>query len=302
MEFRQLEAFVAVADRRSFSEGANYLFLSQSTVSSHIKNLERELQHQLITRSTKPLRLTPEGERFLVYARRIVETRDAALATLDQSSQTTLRLAASTIPSAYLLPQILKRFRSIHPEATYHIHQGDSADIRDQVLDGVVDLGILGQSFESARCSCIPFCTDQLVLITPATAIFRAMQTTSPDLQTLLQFPLIVREQGSGTQAASKRLLEELGIPTRHLTATIETNDLEALKWMVRRGLGVAICSHLSVMEWEQQGHVLVYPLGEKSVRQFYLACSNERTQSPLLSSLIRCILSSAAAEPPQSC
>ena len=63
MEFRQLEVFKAVAEFKSFSKAADYLFLSQSTVSSHIKNLEKELQQKLIVRTTKSLQLTEKGYR-----------------------------------------------------------------------------------------------------------------------------------------------------------------------------------------------------------------------------------------------
>ncbi len=290
MEFRQLEAFVAIADRRSFSDAAEYLCLSQSTVSTHIKNLETELQRQLIARSSKPLRLTPEGENFLGYARRIVDTRDAALAAMEQSSQSVLRLAASTIPSAYLLPRMIREFRKHYPTITYHIHQGDSADIREMVLDGVIDLGFLGQSFESGQCACVPFCTDRLVLVTPATSMFRCLQEKGTPLEDLLQFPLIMREQGSGTQAASRKLLEGLGIVPRKLQTVIETNDLEALKRMVVEGLGISICSHLSVRELEEQGKVILYPLGENATRYFYMAYSTERPQSLALSRFIRCV------------
>ena len=78
MEFRQLEVFAAVAEQKSFSKAAEQLYLTQSTASSHVKNLEKELGKQLIFRTTKHLQLTEEGQRLLPYVKRILETRDAA--------------------------------------------------------------------------------------------------------------------------------------------------------------------------------------------------------------------------------
>ena len=100
MEFRQLEAFVATAELKSFSKAAKYLYLSQSTVSSHINNLENKLGKQLLFRTTKTITLTPEGETFLIYARKIVETKNLAMLSLQQSSKSILHIGASSIPSA----------------------------------------------------------------------------------------------------------------------------------------------------------------------------------------------------------
>ena len=70
MEFRQLEAFVATAELKSFSQAAKYLYLSQSTISSHVQNLEDDLGKKLLLRTTKSITLTPEGETFLAYAQK----------------------------------------------------------------------------------------------------------------------------------------------------------------------------------------------------------------------------------------
>ena len=99
MEFRQLEAFVATAELKSFSQAAKYLYLSQSTISSHVQNLEDDLGRKLLLRTTKSITLTPEGETFLSYARKIVETKDQAVLSLQQSSKSMLHIGASSIPS-----------------------------------------------------------------------------------------------------------------------------------------------------------------------------------------------------------
>ena len=116
MEFRQLEAFVATAELKSFSQAAKYLYLSQSTISSHVQNLEDDLGRKLLLRTTKSITLTPEGETFLSYARKIVETKDQAVLSLQQSSKSMLHIGASSIPSGYLLPKIIAGFKEKYPE------------------------------------------------------------------------------------------------------------------------------------------------------------------------------------------
>ena len=153
MEFRQLEVFVTVAETKSFSKAADYLYLTQSTVSSHIKNLEKEIKKKLFIRSTKSLKLTREGASFLWYARRIIETRDAALENINSTTKHILHLGASTIPSGYLLPKLLAGFRKKYPHICFDIKQGDSTDIQEKIIDGTIELGLVGKKSEAAQCA-----------------------------------------------------------------------------------------------------------------------------------------------------
>ncbi len=289
MEFRQLEAFVAVAQKKSFSLAADALYLSQSTVSSHVKNLEKELNRQLIVRTTKSLRLTPEGETFLRYAKRIVETRDAALAAISEHSRSVLRLGASSIPSAFLLPEIICRFRDGHPEVVCEVRQGDSRDIYEMLQDGTVDVGLLGQEFSSPKCTYIPLCADRLVLAAPATRSYRRMKEEGTELREILQSPYIQRERGSGTEAVSGQILRELGLSPASLHIVAGTNDLQSLTRMIEAGIGISICSEFAVREAAEQGRILVWPLNTAATRSFYVAHCGGRTRSPLMQEFIDC-------------
>ncbi|MCD8362687.1 MAG: LysR family transcriptional regulator [Lachnospiraceae bacterium] len=291
MEFRQLEAFVAVAEKKSFSLAADALYLSQSTVSSHVKNLEKELKKQLIVRTTKSLRLTPEGETFLHYAKRIVETRDAALAAVSEHSQSVLRLGASSIPSAFLLPEIIRRFRDGYPDVVCEVRQGDSRDIHEMLQDGTVDIGLLGQEFSSAKCSYIPLCADRLVLAAPATDEYRRMKEEGRELPEILKSPYIQRERGSGTEAVSGQILRELGMSPTSLHIVTGTNDLQSLTRMIEMGVGVSICSELAVREAAEQGRILIWPLHTTATRSFYIAHCGGRSLSPLMQEFLDCAL-----------
>ncbi|MCD8196431.1 MAG: LysR family transcriptional regulator [Lachnospiraceae bacterium] len=282
MEFRQLEAFVAVAEKKSFSLAADALYLSQSTVSSHVKNLEKELKRQLIVRTTKSLRLTPEGETFLRYAKRIVETRDAAITAVSERPQSMLRLGASSIPSAFMLPEIIRRFQAGHPDVVCVVRQGDSRDIHEMLQDGTVDVGFLGQEFPSTKCGYISLCADRLVLAAPASDEYRRMKEEGKGLREILKSPYIQRERGSGTEAVSEQILRELGMSPTALHIVAGTNDLQSLTRMIEEGVGISICSELAVREMAEQGRLLTWPLNTVATRSFYIAYCGRRKLSPL--------------------
>lgn len=261
MEFRQLEAFIAVTESKSFTTAAETLFLSQSTISSHIKNLENELKKTLIVRSTKSVKLTSDGEKFLFYARRIMETRDSALTAMNAEPDSYLKLGASTIPSSYLLPAMLPKFREHHPNVYFDIFQGDSEEIYEKLADGSIELGLTGNDTENAEIVTIPFFRDELVVAAPATSFYLDLQKRRAPLEEILRSPIIMREVGSGTKKSSEKLLDALGIPEDQLNIVARNNDLEAIKRLVKGGLGISIFSSLSVQDIASQGQILTFPV-----------------------------------------
>ena len=104
MDFKQLAAFVAVAELKSFSKAARRLYLSQPTVSAQIRNLEAELKAPLLARTTKSVRLTPVGQDFYEDARSILAIWTKMVRRHIEGSSRALRIGASTIPAPYLLP------------------------------------------------------------------------------------------------------------------------------------------------------------------------------------------------------
>lgn len=291
MEFRQLEAFTTVAALKSFSLAADALYLSQSTVSTHIKNLEKELQKELIIRTTKSLQLTADGIIFLKYAKRIIETRDAAIETLNGSTDRSIHLGASTIPSNYLLPQFLGSFRRMHPSIVFRITQSDSSEILSKILDGSIELGLIGEDASSAQCTCIPFCSDELVAVTPSTPYYQDLRKKKPDFATLLAEPVILREQGSGTQKAADQALETLNIRKENLNVVAKTNNPESIKQMIVNGMGVSLLSGLACRDLQRQGQVICYPLPARFSRKFYISYLKSRTLSSALQEFIQYVL-----------
>ena len=287
MEFRQLEAFVATAELRSFSKAARYLYLSQSTVSSHINNLENKLGKQLLLRTTKNISLTPAGETFLLYARKMVETKNLAILSLQQASKTILNIGASSIPSAYLLPDIIAGFCQKHPETQFNIQQSGSDDILQLLLNGNIDLAFTGKDMHSSFCEGFIISTDKLILITPYNDKYLSLKESHTGIGDILKCPMILRANGSGTQFFANKVLESLGIEKSKLNIVAQSNDLESIKQMVIKGIGISICSEFAVKDLLAANQVIAYPLKDIGTRCFSLYYSSFKKNQPHIKKFI---------------
>ena len=108
MEFKQLEAFVAVVDYKSFSEAAKHLYLTQPTISSHIQALEKELNSRLLIRTTKQMKVTDRGMQLYECAVHMLNMRDQITDEFVGNKWKLIDVSASTIPSSYLLPELFQ--------------------------------------------------------------------------------------------------------------------------------------------------------------------------------------------------
>ena len=98
MDIRQLEAFVYTVKYQSFSLAAQKLYISQPTVSAHIRSLEEEFHTQLLKRTTKSLSLTPAGTKLYSYATEILTLQQKAIVELANETKPQLRIGASSVP------------------------------------------------------------------------------------------------------------------------------------------------------------------------------------------------------------
>ena len=271
MDFRQLEAFIAVVDLKSFSKAAEKLYLTQPTVSAHIRTLEKELGTTLIARTTKLFQMTYEGERFYRYAKRLVELKDVALQDINMESKKIIRLGASTIPSTYLLPQLLPAFRKKQPNVYFDVRQGDSSFVEERILDGTLDIGLIGTMPRSSECHFEVFCQDELVIATPATSHYIRLKTQKATIHELLKEPIIMRERGSGTQKEAYRYLDQINVSTESLNVVTYINDPESIKGMIVNGMGISMISGFAVKDLEERGQILTFRPEPPSTRNFYI-------------------------------
>jgi len=283
MDFKQLKTFIAVVDCKSFTKAAEALHISQPTVSAHIQALEEEFATPLLIRTTKYLEITPQGMDLYRCALSMSEQVDRLTLHWTEEYRKTIRLGVSTIPSAYVLPEVLPEFCAEYPDVRFSIHQDDSFNITEGLSDNKYDLGIIGMFHENERTVCTPFYKDRMVLVTPATDEYRNMQKSST-AQTataiLRKSPLIQREGGSGSGKSADRITQSLGLGEDELRIAAHINDTEAIKNLVAAGFGVSVISEKAVENYVREGRVLAFELPKKtSERYLYLI---HRKDTPL--------------------
>lgn len=273
MELKQLRSFAAVVRYGSFTRAAENTYLSQPTISTHIRALEEELNTQLLLRDTKNLQVTPRGQELYECACRMLELQDNLLQRWRQSDQHIIQLGASTIPSAYILPEVLPLYGKENPGSYFVVHQSDSRQVIDGVAGGLFDVGMSGMPCQDEAIRCEPFFRDRMVLITPVSRRFLALQSQGEQaLPELLREPIILRETGSGSQKSADRFLAQMGLRENELRVTARVNDQESIKNLVSGGLGVSIVSEKAVRDFVAEKRLLAFPLPPGSAeRNLYL-------------------------------
>lgn len=265
MNLKQLEAFVQVAEGKSFSKAAKELFLTQPTISAHIASLERELNARLFVRNTKEVSLSEDGKDLYRYAKQIIDLQkqiEERFETEEEGSRHCITIAASTIPAQYLLPRVLKRFNEKYPDEQIKIMESDSSKVVSQIVDHIVDVGFTGTVLEKKHCRYLPFYKDKLAVITPNTERYRRLKEESPDgIDWILEEHLIMREEGSGTRKEAEEQLKAAGIPAEKLDVIASIGNQETIKKSVRQGMGITVLSELAAVDEEADGELLTFPI-----------------------------------------
>ena len=264
MNLKQLEAFARVAEAKSFSEAAKILYLTQPTVSAHVASLEKELGVCLLMRSTKEVSLTEEGEILYDYAMQMLELEQQIRERFGSRKKegAVLRIAASTIPSQYLLPEIMVRFRERYPGVRLRVMETASAGAVEQILSRRADIGFAGTVLEEKQCIYIPFYQDELVVIIPGEGL-EGPESAAETAAWIRRMPVILREEGSGTRKEAQRLLRQMGIELSELNIVASIQNQETIKRSVRNGMGISILSRLAAEDEIRSGVLRAVPLGE---------------------------------------
>ncbi|ABW18743.1 selenium metabolism-associated LysR family transcriptional regulator [Alkaliphilus oremlandii] len=285
MDFRQLESFVTIIKFKSFSKAADYLFLTQPTISSHIQNLEKELNTVLINRSSKKISLTKAGEILYDYAVNIINLREKARFKLGEFKGKivgNIEIASSTTPEQYIIPELICEFIKIYPDVTFSILHYDSSQVVEGILNGDIDFGIVGAKIQHNQLKYVELVEDELVVVTPYDESASPIQR-EVSLRDLLDRPWILREEGSGTRNFLDESLKSVGLDARQLQVIAHVENTEAIKQCIRRGLGISVLSKRSIEDEINYRLLDYFKIKDLDVRRkFYLVYHSQRTPSPL--------------------
>lgn len=168
MNTENLKTFIALSKHKNFTKTAESLFVAQSTVTNRIAELEKEVGKKLFERERKNVRLTEEGTRFLDYAVRITDLEKAAIEDINTSEKYPKRLNIGSTNTIYdcHLKNKLKRFMSENPDTALKVIISHSASLVEMTMDGVVDFAFTCMEYRKNNIKCVPFCEDEMVLVT----------------------------------------------------------------------------------------------------------------------------------------
>jgi len=293
VDIRRLEVFCKVVELKSFTRAAEVVLLSQPSVSEHVRLLEEAVGEKLLDRLGREVLPTGAGQILYRYARRIIRLRDEAVQAIGEyrgSLSGVFPVGASTIPGAYILPPLIETFRSEHPSIRVMLKISGTTAIVEELLQGEIELAIVGAHFDDPRLHSSPFFSDELFLVAHAGHPWASSGTVS--LDSLEGQPFIVREKGSGTRIVMNEVLERSGFDPERLSVIAEMGSTEAVRQGVKARLGLSILSSLAVDEDIRRGSLVRIHIGEvRFDRHFYLVQRKNRQLSPIAETFLAHLL-----------
>ncbi len=242
---QHLRLLVALADHGGVTAAARAVGISQPAFSEHLRAIERHYGFPLAMRTGRRLVLTRPARVVVDYARRITRLADEseqAVRQLLALESGRLCVAASPTPGAYLLPPLLADFQARHLGVEVRLMVGGARAVEGWVLRGEADIGVIGEVPEPLDLVTRPVRRDRLVAVMAADHPLASVARL--DGAALAAYPLIVREQGSGTRYTLERALATAGLPLR---VRFELEGTDAILQAVAAGLGASVVSELAV-------------------------------------------------------
>ena len=248
MDTRQLTAFCAVVELRSFSQAAERLGVTQPAVSLQIRALEKRLGSQLVDRSGRRVEPTEAGRRLYRGAQRLLQLEEQLLDEIDADGDGELTgelsIGASTGPAAIVVPLLLCEFQRAHPALRVALEVHDTQTVVERVAERELELGIVGAARRRRSVRFEPFMRDEVILACPPGHRFAGRTVTVDELAAE---PLIVMQEGAGVRQVVEDGLKPLGTRLRNLDVRLELGLQESVRSAVQAGYGVSFISRAAV-------------------------------------------------------
>jgi DNA-binding transcriptional LysR family regulator len=248
MDTRQLQAFCEVVERKSFSQAAERLGVTQPAVSLQVRALEKRLGTQLLDRSGRRVEPTEAGAKLYRSAQRLLALEEEIVHELAEDATGelagTLEIGASTGPGGVVLSTLLCQFAERHPQLHVALSVFDTQSVIERVADRTLELGVVGAAPRHRGVEYEPFLRDTVILVCPPGHRFGG-RTVS--LEELGEETLILMQEGAGVRQMLEEELRRVGTRLRDLDARLELGLQESVANAVRGGYGVTFISRSSV-------------------------------------------------------
>jgi DNA-binding transcriptional LysR family regulator len=244
MDFRQLEAFIAVVEEGSFSKAGALLQTAQSNISTRVKNLEAELGVPLVDRAS--MEPTPEGRTVLERARRILQEEEAIgtdVRSMAESVQGDVSIGIIGTTGRWLIPEVIERQRRDLPNVNLRIVEGTNSSLEPRLSSGLLDLGILSLPLSNDSFRTEDLFDEDLVLVAPIAGP-RALSAAHLRIEDLQDLDLLLPLTGTPTRNEVNEACARRGVT---LHPKIEIDGIRTLASLCFDGLGYAILPASSI-------------------------------------------------------
>ncbi|MEX3624392.1 LysR family transcriptional regulator [Viridibacillus arvi] len=269
MYYDALKTFVALADIKNFTKTAEYLHISQPSVSLHIKNLETEFNTQLFLRSPKSLKITPSGEILYDRAKQMLAIYDQTksdILTLQNEIKGKLLIGASFTIGEYVLPSLLVTLQQKYPELDLEVIIGNTDEIVEAVQLLKIDIGLIEGQTTNKELIVEPFMEDELLLVASPSHVLAKKESIT--IQDLHNHTWLTREEGSGTRNYLLHILESNGINIKSL---ISISSNQGLKEFMTQGIDGLTLLSKNVIEHElKRGTLAVIRLEDRVFKRSF--------------------------------
>ena len=274
IRFDYLNTFLTVARTHSFSAAAKDLKTSQGTVSHHVAALEEYFDAELFKRTANGVEVTEAGATLKETAEKILQQAQDAKTKISMAKHNlsgTIKIAASTIPEEHIIPSLTAEFQKKYPEVKFKIKAEDSLNSLRSLQANDADFAAVGTilGFEE-KFNYLQIGEEQLVLIVPCN--HKLAKCKIVNLNTILTFPFVSREETSGTRLEIERLLEKNNLHSQQLRVALELGSTESVITAISEGRGISIISSIAAEKAQAAGLAKIVAIEEaKSCRKLYI-------------------------------
>lgn len=267
------EVFYEVALNLSFSKASQIIFISQPAISKHIKTLEAYYKIPLFVRNGNKISLTEGGEILfnrLKEAKRIESLLEFQLSTINKkiNAKGELNLGASTTVALYILPRILSKLHQKFPNLNISLLNRNTDTIIQALINNEIDIGIVEGRKKNSALIYKPFLSDEVVAVCSKDSFIVSKKNIK--VKDIIDFPIVLREQGSGTLDALKDSLKANGIKMSDLNVSVRLSGTEALKNFLKEDTCLGFLPRGAILKEIENGELHVVKIeGLKIFREF---------------------------------
>lgn len=271
---KDLKIFVEVFKSKSVTTASKALDIPQPSVSRTISDIEQHYNVRLFERIQKRIIPTPQGEQFYQYALHLIEYYGKMERNLINSEKhETIRIGASIKLGNELLPKLVQEFSRVHPGVNCYVKITNQAMIEKKLLANELDLAFCEYLLDQDQFVCSKFGEDKLVVVLPKG--HELLKKSSIVLEDILDYPLLVREEGAGSRELLKHVLRAQGLSAKPAWESIST---DAILKAVYRNLGISVLPASLIAKHIKNGDLCTVPIeGNPFIHNLYIIHYKEK-------------------------